>query len=307
MFLIGNSLGELKTLSLNVKNEKKNFKFKSIISLNGYSIDQINSDKQGEIFFGSKLGILASFDKDRDKLITNKDVGDKKLYVYQTLHNGTVIAFYDNYMRIWGRVDNSYLFSMNKLICGKKFKYIFVDKTERFFLSASFFENRIYIWNLIGKKIVLGGKTELKEFIVCFKGTLGNMFSIGTHTGSIYIYSIYGEIIKIFKNKNSVIDFSKPDLQKAAVWGNRNILFSGKSSGKIELFDIRCNKSISRITGHSCEISNLAISGNSTRSNPFLLGSSDIKGNLKLWDVRNEKELFFQKSVDSKITSFCFS
>lgn len=306
MLLTGNSSGELISFKLNMSNEKNNFTLKNLYSLKRFSIDQLSITKREEIFFGSKNGTFGILTKNKNRIVKNKDVGDRKLNAYHMLKNGNIIAFYDNYIRTWKRYKDFCFFSVNKLICEKQFDYTFMDKTERFFLSTSFFDNKIYVWNLVKNKLILSGKTELKEFIISLKGISENLFSIGTHTGSIYIYSIYGELIKSFKKKNSKINFLKPDLHKTAAWLNSNILFSGKLSGRIEIFDIRCDTNISSINGHSCEISNLEISTSNLYLSPFILASSDVSGNLKLWDIRNKKEVFFHKKFSSKITSFCF-
>ena len=95
-------------------------------------------------------------------------------------------------------------------------------------------------------------------------------------------------------------------MQTSAAWQNENVLFSGKSSGKIEIFDLRCNKNILSIKGHSCEISNLDLSEKKICSIPFFLASSDTKGNLKLWDTRKINEVFSKTKYNSKITSLSF-
>lgn len=307
MLIIGNNLGHIDSLNLNTKSGKNKFNLENLISINSFSINKIYCNRNSEIFFSTINGTLGFFNKKTNKLVKNKNLSDTELSTYHTFNNGAIVAFYTNYIRIWKKYNDVYFFSKKKLICHKKFNYVFVNKSENFFLSTSFFENQIYLWSLLEDKIVLGGKYDLKEFIVSLKGTNGDIFTIGTHTGSIYIYSIYGELVRSIKKNNSDIKVGKPDLQKTATWFDKTTFFSGKSSGKIEMFDLRCFKSTNSIKGHCCEVSHIDISQNKSSYNSFLLASSDILGNLKLWDIRNSKEIYFQKKFNSKITSLCFS
>jgi len=306
MLVIGNELGALDSLNLITQKKNYRFFFNNLIPMNGFPIRQINSNHIDGIFFGSSNGTLGLLNKNLKKIIKNKNVGDTDLTAFQIFKNGNIIAFYTNYIRIWEKYKNLYFFSRKKFICNKTFKYVFVSKSENFFLSTSFFENQIYLWSISGNRIILGGRNELKELIVSMKGMKDDIFTIGTHTGSIYIYSIKGELIRSIKKNSQKINPGKPELQKSVAWLDKNTLISGKSSGKIEIFDLRSSKSISYLVGHCCEVSNLDTSGDKPGSIPFLLASSDVSGQLKLWDIRNKKEIFFQKRFISKITSISF-
>jgi hypothetical protein len=307
MLIIGNSLGRIDSLNLNTKTGKNKYDLENLISIDNFSINKIYCNRFNEIFFSSINGTLGFLNKKTKKLVKNKNLSDTELSTYHTFNNGTVVAFYTNYIRIWKKHRDKFFFCKKKLICHKKFNYVVVNKSENFFLTTSFFENQIYLWSLLEDKIVLGGKYDLKEFIVSLKGANRDIFTIGTHTGSIYIYSVNGELIRSIKKNSSDIKAGKPDLQKAVAWFDNNTFFSGKSSGKVEMFDLRCFKSNNSIKGHSCEVSHIDVSNNILDYNPFFLASSDILGNLKLWDIRNSKELYFQKKFNSKITSLSFS
>ena len=306
MLIIGDSIGNIESLSLNFKNKKKKVLIENLFSINGFPINQLKCTKTGLIFFGSTNGTLGLYDSKKEQVIRNKEIGDTELITYHTFKDEKIVAFYSNYMRIWKKKKNLYYFSKNKLICGKKFTHVLVNKSESFLLTTTFFGNQIFLWSILKDRLILGGKNELKEFIVSLKGNLNDLFTIGTHTGSIYVYSIYGHLIRTIKRDKLYKEAGKNDLQKSAAWFGENLLFSGKSSGRIELIDLRCDKKISYLTGHSCEVSNIDVSIDKNLSNPFLVASSDISGNLKIWDMRNRKELFFQKRFNSKVTSIGF-
>ena len=304
MLITGDNQGNIKSLKFVMKNENCKFILKNLTEANGHRINQINSFKKNEIFFGSVDGMISVFDKKSNKSISNRNFSDTELNTYHVFENGNILAFYNNYMRTWKKKNDLYFFSKNKIIIGKNFKYVLANQSEKFILTASFFENQIYLWSIFENKLVLGGKNELKEFIVSLKGASEDLFTIGTHSGSVYIYSIYGELIRSIKKNYFSKNFKRPDLQKSAAWLGKNIIFSGKLSGRIEIVDLRCHKSASFLSGHSSEVSNISISS-STESFPFL-ASSDALGNLKIWDIRGKEEIFFQKKFTSKITSLSF-
>ena len=305
MLIFGNNFGELKSLDLNKKDKKVRIISEDLISIDPSPINRIKCDKSQQIFFGSSKGTIGMLNKKTREIIKTKNSNFEEMVTFHNFKHGSIIAFYSDYIRIWKKFKNLYFLTEKKLICKKKFSYILFDKKEKFFLSTSFFENEIFLWNILENKVSFAGKNELKELIVSFNGIQGEKFAIGTHTGSVYIYSIYGEMIMSLK-KNSTKNSKKWDLQTSAAWQNENVLFSGKSSGKIEIFDLRCNKNILSIKGHSCEISNLDLSEKKICSIPFFLASSDTKGNLKLWDTRKINEVFSKTKYNSKITSLSF-
>jgi len=306
MLIIGDSRGNIESLNLTFKTEKNFFFTKQLFSLNGFPVNQLYCKQPGLIFFGTTNGTVGLYNKKGSKVIRNKESGDTELNTYHVFKDGKILAFYTNYMRIWKK-NNNFYFSKNKLICGKKFTHVLVNKSENFLLTTSFYGNQIYLWSILRDKIILGGKNELKEFIVSLKGNLNDLFTIGTHTGSIYVYSIYGQLIRTIKKNRLQTEIGKSDLQKSAAWSGENLLFSGRSSGIIQLFDLRCEKRISYIRGHSCEVSNIDVSNNNNLPDSFLVASTDISGNLKIWDIRNKKEIFFKNKFNSEVISIGFT
>ena len=305
MLILGNDVGELKSLDLYNQHKKVGVTLEDLASIDTSSINNLKCNKENKIFYGSSNGIIGLINKKTKKMIKNKNFNFEEMTTFHNFENGSVIAFYSDYIRLWKNFNGICFLPEKKLICKKKFKYVFVDKKEQFFLSASFYGNEIFLWNILDNKIFFVGKNELKELIVSFNGNRGEKFTIGTHTGSVYIYSIYGEMIRSLK-KNLDQKSEKSDVQTSAAWQEETVLFSGKSRGKIEIFDLRCNKNISNIKGHSCEILNLDISTKTTGFSSFFLASSDRKGMLKLWDTRKLNEVFFQKKYNTKITSLIF-
>ena len=309
MIIFGSNTGHLR--SLDISFQEKNFNFVTEDLFLSYKnknnpINQINSNQNNQIFFGTANGMIGVLDKSLKKLIKTKNLNDTQLNVFHNFKNGSILAFHSNYLRLWKNYKNTYYCSNNKLIFGKKFEYIAVDQSESFFLSSSFYANEIYLWSIVGNKIILGGKNELNEFITSFKGMNEDIFAVGTHTGSIYIYTIHGKLIRSMKKNYLNFKSGRPVIQKSVAWLNKNVLFSGKSNGKIEIIDLRLNKDLYQIKGHPFEISNLVCSDEKLKCNPFFVASSDISGGFKVWDIRNNTEIFSKKNFNFKITSLGF-
>ena len=93
MLIIGNNLGELKSLDLNNKHKKVEIISEDLIAIDSSPINRIKCDKSQQIFFGSSKGTIGMLNKKTKEIIKTKNSNFEEMVTFHNFKHGSIIAF----------------------------------------------------------------------------------------------------------------------------------------------------------------------------------------------------------------------
>ena len=218
--------------------------------------------------------------------------------------NCYVFAIVGDHILVWKYYTESKWKIFAKIKLKDFFENLFILEKSNLMLTTTFGRQKLKLWSFIDEKILFCGQTVLKEEVAAIGiEKKSDFFAIGAPSGKIYLYNNEGIFFNTLKHSSKL----KRNLNTTKTFPldffDKNVLFSGGNNQQLYKWDTRIGKTVASWNGHTGKIEHIISAKNYDNFDSSYIVTSDNRGIIKKWDVRNEKEFLTLKISDENIST----
>mmetsp|Transcript_13611 Transcript_13611/g.27199 ORF Transcript_13611/g.27199 Transcript_13611/m.27199 type:complete len:316 (-) Transcript_13611:795-1742(-) len=269
-----------------------------------YFVKKFLWDKKNLLVASSIENDLKIFDINKNKIVAHLNFFPRSVHAFCLGINSDLLVSSDNAIFFWRKKGERKWVNTSQIIMKYQMEKIIFNNLTKTMITFSSAEKKFYIWSINDNGIRFSGKMNIINKIISIESSKkSDSFLWSSATGKIFYFSCQGIFISSFSESTVETGGVYPPITNCLKFYDKNAFFSGGTSKKLNLWDIRVKKKIEVFGGHSGTIVKIGAAEEDVSGYPFII-SSDIKGIMKVWDIRNKKEFLTFKLPYKK--SFAF-